>query len=95
MNLKGLNTFTYNVLLYVVFSILYCILKLTSADSSVHFNGAEGEGSVGYFNLWYYSLVTQSTVGYGDIYPVSIIAKVIAMAHIVLFVWGNIAIGFN
>ena len=90
-----LNTFTFNVMLYIIFSILYCLLKLASTKSSVHWGGKEGDGPVGYFNLWYYSLVTQSTVGDGDIYPESVIAKILAMTHIILFVWGNIAIGFN
>lgn len=92
---QKLNTVSFNILLYVVFSTIYCILKILSDKNTKHWKGIENNGSSEYFNLWYYSLVTQSTVGYGDIYPISIIAKFIAMVHIMLFVWGNIAIGFR
>lgn len=35
----------------------------------------------------YYSTITQSTIGYGDIYPISNIGKCIVIIHILIFMY--------
>jgi ion channel len=42
------------------------------------FNTNEGRQSIGGFNAFYFSFITLSTVGYGDITPVSKVARMLA-----------------
>ena len=42
------------------------------------FNTNEGRQSISGFNAFYFSFVTLSTVGYGDITPVSKVARMLA-----------------
>lgn len=39
-----------------------------------------------YFDFFYFSVVTFTTLGYGDIYPVSIIAKSVVIVEVLIFI---------
>lgn len=39
------------------------------------------------FDALYFSVVTQTTIGYGDITPVSRVGKTVAMIQILLFIY--------
>lgn len=77
------------------FQIIYYLLFLLSVTSifswqyevlqkfdSHSFNIQNSSGSVS-FDLWYYSVVTFATVGYGDITPISISAKTITIIEVI------------
>lgn len=40
-----------------------------------------------FFDSLYFSVVTQTTIGYGDIIPVSRVGKTVAMVQILLFIY--------
>ena len=74
------------------FALVYYALPHLSAGPSHHFrnearrSGASGGGGGGggltLLDAFYFSLVTQSTVGYGSIVPVSTVAKAVVAAQV-------------
>jgi hypothetical protein len=72
------------VKLYVIsifsFSFLYTILE--SMGDVHHFNISNP--TILLFDFFYFSVVTVSTLGYGDITPMSLIAKLIVMAQTII-----------
>ena len=68
-----------NILLLIAFSLIYYIMFVYNKKN--HFFIPEYE-SHSYINALYFSLVTQSTLGYGDIYPTSNLSKSIVMIHV-------------
>jgi len=67
----------------IIFGILYWVIE--SISPGVHFKGVERRpaGHL-FYDFFYYSMVTQSTVGYGDIVPVSNFARGAAMCQMLL-----------
>jgi len=76
--------------LYLVFALL---LTIFCRDSTIHFNGIDPEKDVNifyaYFIRLYYTTITLSSTGYGDITPKSILAKFLTII-IIIFVVANI-----
>ncbi len=72
---------TFYTLLIVIFACLYRIVDVYSALP--HFN-IDGElREIGFLESLYFSVITLSTVGYGDIVPVSDPIRVIAAVQII------------
>lgn len=59
------------------FAKTYQILNETT--NMTHFSGLNENSN--FFNYLYFSLTTTTSVGYGDIYPVSGIAKALVVYH--------------
>ncbi len=70
---------------YLLVVYLFAVLFRTASilDSRAYFvNGTLG--SLSFFNAFYFSVTTASTVGFGDITPASVWAKSLVMAEILL-----------
>ena len=66
----------------IFFGILYWVIE--NISPGVHFKGVKSDPAGHLFSdFFYYSMVTQSTVGYGDIVPVSNFARGAAMIQMV------------
>jgi hypothetical protein len=68
------------LMLGVLWSLTYIITGRLAGDSFAFTVGREGQGMKG-FTAIYYSFVTLTTVGYGDIVPVSGVARMVAMTE--------------
>jgi hypothetical protein len=74
------------VLSYVL--ALACCLMAFCSDGSKHFNGIPKEDDSSFlgkfFNRLYFSTVSMSTLGYGDITPKSPVARLVVMAFLAI-----------
>ncbi|HEY7669676.1 MAG TPA: ion channel [Hyphomicrobium sp.] len=68
-------------LLVIVFASIYCILSQASPE--VHFRVGDVARTMSYSEAIYLSIVTISTVGYGDIVPASNAARVLISLEVV------------
>jgi hypothetical protein len=75
----------------VSFASMYCSLETLSYGTS--FVSAQG-GELGYFDFLYFSLVTIATVGYGDIVPRTIPARIFCAGEI-FFGFGFVILVFS
>ena len=66
-----------------IFSILYEMIYVFDANS---FSGVSRKPANEIFDFLYFSVVTFTTLGYGDIQPVSILARSVVMVEVLLFV---------
>ena len=71
------SKFVYNVLLMIVFTFVY---KFISDNDEKAFSQ-----KLDYTNAFYYSSITHFTIGYGDILPVSPLAKMLVVVHTFMF----------
>ena len=80
-NDKVIGAICVYLLLGVIWASLYTIVDLASTEQA--FRGAVGvagpDGGLGFSNLLYFSFVTLTTLGYGDIVPVSSIARTLSI----------------
>ena len=65
------------VMLGLIWTIAYWLVDLVTPHAFA-FNTNTGDQSMNGFNAFYFSFVTLSTVGYGDITPVSKVARMLA-----------------
>ena len=72
---------TFYALLVIVFASLYCILSRYSLDA--HFRVASLNRAITFPEALHFSIVTISTVGYGDIVPISSFARVLASCEVI------------
>ncbi len=94
-NVKDIYRFiTFQVIIILIFSVFYYLI---GKKDNTHFTIKNEKGinkyKISYFDALYLSIVTQSTVGYGDITPNSKITKIISMIQMVLiylFIGGEI-----
>ena len=67
----------------IIASILIVIMIILNLFLAVCLINSDNPGSFSYnpnnFDLFYYTLITFTTIGYGDITPISIPAKIIAI----------------
>jgi len=66
------------LMLGIMWTIAYWLVDQLTPGGAFAFNISEGKQSIRGFNAFYFSFVTLSTVGYGDITPVSKIARMLA-----------------
>ncbi|WP_083645696.1 ion channel [Christiangramia flava] len=76
-----LTLFGYLIALIVIsFSVDYGALYLIEPS---HFKyGGNPANTLSFFDMFYFSLITFSSVGYGDIVPISIIAKTLVILEV-------------
>lgn len=60
----------------LIFSLIYYVMGKEHLSDELSF-----------FDALYFSVVTQTTIGYGDITPVSRVGKTVAMFQILLFIY--------
>lgn len=73
---------TFYSLIVVVFASVYCIISRYALEP--HFRVAAEARPVSFAEALHFSVVTLSTVGYGDIVPISSLARVLAALEVVL-----------
>ena len=72
-------------LVLIVFSLIYWLLG-TSENFKFDTISNNNSNSLTFLNSLYFSFITQSTIGYGDILPTSSLAKILVMCQITLLV---------
>jgi hypothetical protein len=78
-NVFGRHKLTAIIIFFIiVFTVIYCVLDWYSEET--HFNGVDDKNAI--MPKLYFSTVTQSTVGYGDISPKTTTARWITLAQI-------------
>lgn len=77
-----LRFFILNICLYVVFATIYGIIYANDE------NGFYGVSHYG--DLVYFSVITQFTVGYGDVGPKSAAAKTVVCLHVLFSFFLNV-----
>ena len=69
-----IRTLQLNLATIFIFAVFYYILARTGGD---HFNGIDS--NVTFMDTFYFACTIQSTVGFGDIYPKSSMARTLVM----------------
>ena len=77
------KTASINFISVLLFTLMYLTLSRTGEE---HFNGLDKDSSV--LDHVYFASTIQSTVGFGDIYPKSSIAKTLVMAQQSILILG-------
>ena len=87
---KTHNTKTFKIFLHFFLStFLYAFLyKYYGKFDSDRKIPVGKDGKITYFHAFYFSLATQSTVGYGDIVPKDDVTKIICMSQLFLTIMG-------
>jgi hypothetical protein len=68
----------------IIFLLFFCIYWLLfKLNREEHFTFDKSYNMVSVIDVMYFTITTQSTVGYGDISPRSKLAKIVMMIHIV------------
>ena len=67
-----------------IFAIIYWVIN--KYEQGKHFKGLGGDEP--FTDFLYYSMVTQTTVGYGDITPISTHTRILAMVQMLLLYLG-------
>ena len=84
--------FTYYSFVVIVFGSFYRIIdRVIPGD---HFLVAGGVRELTFLEAMYFSIITLSTVGYGDVVPASLLVRAVASLLIVIGVW-LIIFGFS
>jgi len=84
--------FTYYTFVIIVFSCIYAIVDRLIPGA--HFSVFGVERDISFLESLYFSIITLSTVGYGDLLPLSPLVRAIAALQIVIGVW-LIIFGFS
>lgn len=77
-------------LVIIIFSLIYSLLDVDEFYHNHQDKIEEGHTNYSIYNLFhklYFSLITTSTIGYGDITAKSIRAKIIVIIHILIVVY--------
>lgn len=77
----------YNVVIFIIFFIIYTLLL---RNGSNHFKLNDPQSNNSLINTFYFTLVTHSTLGYGDIYPTSNLGKLVVSLHVIVVMIMNI-----
>lgn len=93
---KGTAIAIHHLLSVVVFAFLYWILDNYQSGSlsefQQHFKHSEKK-RLGLYDCFYFSLVTQTTIGYGDIVPLTNTAKFLVILQL-LTIYGLLSLNF-
>ena len=74
------------LIIIIIFAIIYWLIIAKADKEDVHFRGLTKKSPL--IDFIYYSITTQTTVGYGDITPVSKLAKILAMVQMAMIYLG-------
>ena len=85
-NFKILKIFLQFLLLTFIYALLYKYFGKFDSDRDHKGAGVNSVGKIDFFTAFYFSLVTQTTVGYGDIGPKNMVTKIICMSQLLLTV---------
>ena len=80
---KLLKAASLNFVAILLFTLIYFTLSKAEDEQ---FNGLDKNSS--FFDHLYFAFTVQSTVGFGDMYPISAIAKTVVMIQQTLLVLG-------
>lgn len=72
------------IILAVVFGAIYTIINKNSVDPAFYGIDRQEQGLYFYFQHVYFSFVTMTTVGYGDIHPIKFIIQFLAIIEILI-----------
>lgn len=72
-------------LVLIIFSLIYWLLG-TSENFNFDKKTNNNSDSLTFINSLYFSFITQSTIGYGDITPKSELMRIIVMCQLILLV---------
>ena len=82
------------VIIIFVVNLIYSLVYMALCFESEHWNGMDIEDSPSVldklFNRLYFSVVTFSTVGYGDITPVSRMARAVVITQVLFNITGMV-----
>lgn len=78
-----IKTVSLNFIAILIFTLMYFTLSKTGEE---HFNGLDSGSS--FLDHVYFAFTVQSTVGFGDIYPKTALAKTIVMAQQSILILG-------
>ncbi|GAA0709544.1 potassium channel family protein [Paraclostridium ghonii] len=83
---KPLNIFIISFFIISVFAILYMITGIKYNNEIIKINNSSNFWDVikNYINLWYFSMITFSTVGYGDMIVINITGKILVIIEVFL-----------
>ena len=81
-NFKILKIFLQFLLLTFIYALIYHYFGRFDSDRK----RVDEQGRISLFHAFYFSLVTQTTVGYGDIGPKDKITKIICISQLLLTV---------
>lgn len=79
-----------NLAVILTFAFFYYMLVRTGGE---HFNGLDKDSSL--LDVLYFAWTVQSTVGFGDIYPKSSMAKMLVMSQQTLLIIGIVDLVIN
>ncbi|MFD1899020.1 potassium channel family protein [Enterococcus termitis] len=63
------------------FRALFILTLLTLLSGSIFYSWSE---SISLFDAFYLSFITLTTIGYGDIYPVSTVGKIFTILYVIV-----------
>ena len=73
------NNFLFFMTFYtLIFSIIYYLLDLYSDTNHFEYNSIKNKNKTNYINKLYYAITAQTTLGLGDIYPITKTAQIIS-----------------
>lgn len=64
------------------FIVVNCLIIMTF--SILHYLSAGFNKKLNFFDSLYYSIITHTTVGYGDFYPDSVLSKILTCIHVLM-----------
>lgn len=81
---------TLNLAVILAFTFFYYMVLKTGGE---HFNGLDKDSTL--LDVMYFAFTVQSTVGFGDIYPKSSVAKMLVMTQQTLLIVGVVDLLVN
>lgn len=93
-----LARFTAAVALYhgIVWAVFFSMYLMMPGGFPSHFNVPDAKSEMGPADIAYYTLVTHSGTGYGDIFPKTTAARIMVSAHVfmvILAVFNMVPVG--
>lgn len=76
LNKKNILCLAVNLLIILLFAIIYWIW-----GNKTHFKYDSNEKNLSFLSAFYHSIITHSTIGYGDITPISPMMRFITIIH--------------
>lgn len=89
-NIIMIKVVALNLAVILTFTFFYYMILKSGAE---HFNGLDKDSSL--LDVMYFAFTVQSTVGFGDIYPKSSMAKMLVMTQQTLLIVGIVDLIVN